>query len=112
MKDTANNLLTLIRQGNAYKTFLARKEENIIHLGHIQYDFSIYDLVNKLGPDYDYKKNIELVRQKQIAELTLSEIATYFTWLMRSERFCDGLIASYIDNGTFAQLLVRLIDLC
>ena len=112
MKETAKKLLILIEQGNAYKTFPAKKEGNVIIQGHIQYDFCFYDLVKKLGPDYEYRQHIEAVKQKSIVELTISEIATYFTWLDRGERFYDGLIASHIDNGTVTQLLERLIDLC
>lgn len=112
MKDTAIKLLTLIQQGNTYKSFPSKKDGNVIRLGYIQYDFCFYDLVKKLGPDYEYAKHIETVKQKPIAELTLAEIATHFTWLERGERFCDGLIASYIDNGTVTQLLEKLIELC
>ena len=112
MKEIAKKLLSLIEQGKAYKTFPAQKEGNIVRLGHIQYDFCFYDLVKIIGPDYEYRQHIEAVKLKQIAELTLSEITTYFTWLDRGERFCDGLIASYIDNGTVTQLLERIIDFC
>ena len=112
MEETAKMLLSLIEQGKAYKTFPAQKEGNVIRLGHIQYDFCFYDLVKKIGPDYEYRQHIEVVKQKPIAELTLLEISTCFTWLDRGERFCDGLISSHIDNGTVTQLLERLIDLC
>ena len=112
MKETAKKLLSLIQQGNAYKTFPAQKEGNVIILGHIQYDFCFYDIVKKIGPDYEYRQHIEAVKQKPIAELTLSEISTYFTWIDRGERFCDGHIANFIDNGTVTKLLERLIELC
>ena len=112
MKEIAKQLLTLIEQGKAYTTFPAQKEGNVIRLGSVLYDNNFYVLVNKIGHDYAYVNHIEAVLQKQINELTLSEIATYLTWLVRKERFCKGFLAAYIDNGIYTKLLARLIALC
>ena len=98
MKEIAKQVLTLIEQGKAYTIFPAQKEGNVIRLGGVLYDNNFYVLVNKIGPDYEYVNHIEAVLQKQIDELTLSEIATYLTWLVRKERFCESFLAEYIDN--------------
>jgi hypothetical protein len=38
----------------------------------------------------------------------VADAARMATSLMRGERFCDGLIASALEDGTFAAMMERL----
>lgn len=65
--------------------------------------------------DMDYLKhtsgkNIKEV-EKDIATMTLDEVKTWLTWILRGERFCDGLFETCIDDGTLLALLQRGRDL-
>ena len=44
---------------------------------------------------------------QRIDKLTLAEVNAWLTWILRGERFCDGLFQSCIDNGAVSALLSR-----
>ena len=58
--------------------------------------------------DLNYLENIEKIKDKPIGQLTRDEILTRMTWLVRGERFCDGLIAEWLGNGSLEALCKRL----
>ena len=64
-----------------------------------------------LPEDRDYLKNHEKLAGKSIGEMTLHEIAAMYTFITRGERFCDGHIASYIEDGTLYKLVMRHLEL-
>lgn len=51
-------------------------------------------------PKYEEK----IFEEKNIEEFSFEEILSYLTCIIRGERFCDGLIASNLENGTIEQL--------
>ena len=55
--------------------------------------------------DEDYISNYEFIMNKNIEELTLQECLTYFTYIIRSDRFSSGYIVS---EGILLKLLERL----
>ena len=61
--------------------------------------------------DFDYGENIEKIKGKPIGQLTRDEVLTRMTWLVRGERFCDGLIAEWLENGSLEALCARLQEL-
>ncbi len=61
-----------------------------------------------LGSDYEYVEHIERVQARPIRDASRSDLATWFTWLVRGERFCDGLIGSAAESGELLALLRRL----
>ena len=61
--------------------------------------------------DHDYLQNIKNIEDKPIEELTRDEVLTRMTWLIRGERFCDGLIAEWLENGSLESLCTRLQNL-
>jgi hypothetical protein len=63
------------------------------------------------GADYAYLEHIEAVRQIPIDSASSSELATWFTYLFRGERFSDGHIESFIRSGELQAMLERLLDL-
>ena len=61
--------------------------------------------------DKNYIDNIKKIEGKPIEELTRDEVLTRMTWLVRGERFCDGLIAEWLEDGSLEALCRRLQDL-
>ena len=54
--------------------------------------------------DENYFKNFEYIKDKPIEALSRDEILTYLTYFIRGEKFCDGLIAANLKNGTIEKL--------
>ena len=55
-------------------------------------------LISEYGPNGDNYK------YKKIEELSLEETLSYLTFIIRGEKFCDGHIASYLEDGTIERL--------
>ena len=49
-----------------------------------------------------------IYKYKTIEELSLEETLSYLTFIIRGERFCDGHIASYLEDGTIESLCDNL----
>ena len=56
-------------------------------------------------------KNIEAIRDKKVSEMSMNEILTMMTYHLRGERFCDGLIASAMEEGYLPELSMRLREI-
>ncbi len=61
--------------------------------------------------DSDYEENMERIREKDIENLTRDEILTRMTYLVRAERFCDGVIEEALNDGTLEALSARLHEI-
>jgi ADP-ribosylglycohydrolase len=83
--------------------------------GYPVYDDRVRNLINAVHEDDiydpDYLQNYEVTQGKDTSALTLVEIGTYLTHVVRGERFCDGHIASLIEDGVLARLLSRYLEL-
>lgn len=44
---------------------------------------------------------------KNVETMSVKEVCTWLTWILRGERFCDGLFESCIENGSLQALLKR-----
>ena len=62
--------------------------------------------------DKNYLDNCEYIKEKNIFELNFNEILSYFTFIIRGDRFCDGHIASFLEDGTIELLEKRLAIMC
>ncbi len=63
---------------------------------------------NCLDKQYSlHTENIE-----NIDNLSIDDIYARLTWILRGERFCEGLFDSMLENGTIAKLIDRGIQLC
>ena len=60
----------------------------------------------------NYKEIYDQIKNKEIKDLNLDEVKSYFTFIRRGERFCDGHISNFLDNGIFTKLFERYLDLC
>ena len=54
--------------------------------------------------------SIDDVKQN-IRTMGFKECCTWLTWILRGERFCEGLFQTCIDDGSFLLLLDRCIAL-
>ncbi len=52
-----------------------------------------------------------LEEKKSVSELSRRELGAVLSFIQRGERFCDGHIASYVENGVLLALMLRLAEL-
>ena len=78
------------------------------------YDESIYNWIKAFYDlkliDHNYIENFQYYKNKPIEELNIWEILSYFTHIIRNERFGDGWIASCLSNGTIELLEKNLFS--
>ncbi len=84
----------------------------IIYDSYPQYPKEISVLLASLDFDIDYfTKYEDRVSDLAIEEMNLEDIKVMFTFIQRGERFCDGNIASYVEDETLLKLAKREIEL-
>lgn len=84
----------------------------------LQWPYPIYSkgllesLVGLVEPDRNYIENYEKLDDPiDYESLTMDELRTVLTYYFRGERFCDGLIAGAVEDGTLLRVLMRLKEL-
>ena len=87
--------------------FLEQKPE----MNFRSYDSRVDEVLSSLGYDTDYMSKHDKIKDKDISTLTLDDLKVMYTFITRSERFCDGSIVSYVADGTILKLLNREIEL-
>ena len=75
------------------------------------YPEGLYESLYELGGDINYMDNYKLSKDIPFEDKTIAELNTYFMWLVRGERFCDGLIACEIENKNVLKALKRFREL-
>lgn len=75
------------------------------------YDGRVLDALNILPTDTDYLENHEKLENKAVGEMDLEDLSTMYTFIQRGERFCDGHIAGFIEDGSLLDLIDRHIAL-
>ena len=75
------------------------------------YPKGLYESLYELGGDMNYMENYKLSKDIPFENKTIAELNTYFMWLVRGERFCDGLIACEIENKNVLKALKRFREL-
>ncbi len=87
-------------------------EGGVIVLGYPLYDDEVNNWVDEFYrlklSDYNYLDNVRIYKYKKIEELSLEETLSYITFIIRGERFGDGNIASYLEDGTIEKLCNNL----
>ena len=78
-----------------------------------EYPSEVYQALGFMASDYDYLAHHDVLMEsgKPIEEYNLDELKTMFTFINRGERFCDGHIASFVENGELLRLLKRLLEI-
>lgn len=89
-----------------------RGEDNVIELGYPLYSEEVENWIHEFYRlklvDYNYLDNSKIYKRKKIEELSLEETLSYLTLIIRGERFCDGYIASALEDGTIEKLCDNL----
>ena len=85
--------------------------KDIIQWPYPIYPDGLFESLYLLGSDYDYIKNMKDIKDKDISTMSLEEIRTFLTHIARGERFCDGLLEGYVENGLLAKALERILEL-
>lgn len=67
--------------------------------------------LNLTGVDSNYLERIQRIESEPISCASLEDLAAWFTWVQRGERFCWGHIAGQIEDGRLEELLHRLLQL-
>lgn len=87
-----------------------KSNPEVVFIPYPDYEECVMQVLGTLEDDR-YLSNYEKIRDKNIESMTIKEIATMYTFILRGERFCDGHIASYIENGTLYMLVKRHLEL-
>lgn len=111
-----HNLSALLAQGyRAEFVSPKRLDDDTIQLGWYNYDLQIWDGIEAanmlLGADYNYQENVDAVRDKSVSSALPGDLSTWFTWMSRGERFCDGFLAEQISDGGLYAVVKRLEEL-
>ena len=89
-----------------------QRSDNLIVLGYPLYDKEVKNWIKEFYrlklTDFNYIENFEIYKHKEIEKLSLEETLSYITFIIRGERFCDGHIASALENGTIEKLCNNL----
>lgn len=75
------------------------------------YDGRIYEVLGSLGMDENYMSNYEKMKDVPVEQMTLDNLKTMYSFITRAERFCDGAIAGYVEDGSLAKMAEREIEL-
>ena len=89
-----------------------QRSDNVIVLGYPLYDKEVENWIKEFYrltlTDFNYIENFKIYKHKKIEKLSLEETLSYITFIIRGERFCDGHIASALENGTIEKLCNNL----
>lgn len=114
--ERVHTLLEYLSSGYEAKMVPPEQLDNgLIQVGWFDYGPQIWEgilaAMALLGTDYTYTQHIESVVKREIAVATPRELSTWFTWMSRGERFCDGFLASKIADGELEAISRRLVEL-
>lgn len=75
------------------------------------YDGRVMRAFATLPTDTNYMSKHDKLKGKPIEEMSMDDIAVMYTFIERGERFSDGHIAAYINDGTVLKLVNRQLEL-
>lgn len=88
-----------------------QKNPKVEYNPYPNYDGRVMAALGLLEPDYNYLSHHEAMNDMPIDKMDIDNIKTMLTFINRGERFCDGHIASFVENGYLLKLLLRLSEL-
>lgn len=85
-------------------------KSGVLTLSYPSYGPWVWNIFDLLVPDYQYNIIMDMIKKnnKKIRDFTFEEVKAMLTYINRGEKFCDGHIASKIEDGTLLELLKRL----
>ena len=79
------------------------------------YDTDVIDFIEafyKLGiGDVNYIEHMKSLQGKPIDDMSEEELITVLTHYIRGDRFCEGLLASKLNDGTIQRILRNLREI-
>ena len=91
---------------------MEEREDGVLILGYPEYPEDLYEAFCLLGSSRDYRTEMENWPKNLLpTDMNVLQIRTALTYIQRAERFCEGIIAESVDNGTLLKLMLRLEDL-
>ena len=113
IKDRAKKL-PFIKSQNVEWQSSKENEDGSFTMAFPKYDKTIYDWIeafyNLKLLDHNHVENFNYIKDKNIEDLNFDEILSYLTHIIREERFCDGMIATNLENGTIELLEKKLFS--
>lgn len=89
-----------------------KREDGVIEIGYYLYNEEVINWIHEFYRlnlvDINYLNNFKIYKYKKIEELSLEETLSYLTFIIRGDRFCDGNIASHLEDGTIEKLCNNL----
>ena len=98
-----------------------------IPMGHISYSNAVTQLIEEIyafvdaNPDYDLRQYHAILKEYGYEDISPLEIdvskvdskclMAMFVWLVRGERFCDGLILDAMETGVVQRWMTRLREI-
>lgn len=98
-----------------------------IPMGHISYSNAVRQLIEEIyafidaNPDYDLRQYHAILKEYGYEDISPLEIdaskvdskclMAMFVWLVRGERFCDGLILDALETGVVQRWIARLREI-
>lgn len=79
----------------------------IFTMPYPKYPDGVIDALRLLGSDVNYLKYADKIRSKDISRMSLTDLRRLFTYYLRGERFCDGLIVEFVEDGLMLKALER-----
>ncbi len=88
---------------------IKENDDNTITMPFPKYSQEIYNWIEVFHKlkliDHNYIDNCnQYIKDKNIEDLSFEETLSYLSRIIRGERFCDGLIATNLENGVIEQL--------
>jgi len=71
------------------------------------YDRRVTELLSSLGVEEEYQEKFDEASEKPVEEMSLNDLKAMYTFISRGERFCDGHIKAYVEDGTLLRLAER-----
>ena len=113
IKDRVKKLPYIKRQKVEWEG-IKENDDNSFSMPFPKYDKAVIDWIeafyNLKLLDYNYVENFNYLKDKTIEKMDFYESLSYLTYIIRGERFCDGLIASNLENGNIELLEKRLFS--
>lgn len=98
--------------------------EHPFQMPYVAYNREVADFLKAVYDDNlmdkEYNKHIEengidlskqLIKDIDISNMGAKMVLTLLTYIIRSDRFCEGALKSAIESGTITKLLKRLREL-
>ncbi|WP_449279749.1 DUF6508 domain-containing protein [Leucobacter sp. GX0328] len=108
--------IELLESGYTVEWEPSREIEPGVHtMSYPRYDSRLMEALwgasGIVGTDFGYTDRVDEVRDLSVLGMTRSQLSTFITWVLRSERFCDGAIDGFVKDGRVLQALRRAAEL-